>query len=67
MIEFSTKMNGTPIRSKPSEEGNGGSDMGLCISLRKGIDAFWKKRGMSGNADYTYYSKTKCKTPTTKS
>jgi hypothetical protein len=58
MIEFSKKMNGTPLRSKPSEEGHGGSDMGLCIAMRRGIAEFWKKRGMSGDADYSHYSKS---------
>ena len=61
MIEFSRKMNGTPLRAKPSEEGHGGSDMGLCIALRRGIAEFWKKRGMSGEADYSHYSKSKPK------
>jgi len=56
MIEFAVKKNGSPIICKPSEEGHGGSDMGLGTSMRAGIDAFWKKRGLSGNADYTYYA-----------
>jgi len=57
MIEMSRKMNGKPITSRPSEEGHGGSDMGLCIGMRRGIENFWKKRGLSGAADYSSYSK----------
>jgi hypothetical protein len=59
MIEFSRKMNGTPLRSKPSEEGHGGSDMGLCIAMRRGIEEFWRKRGMSGNAEFSHYQNNK--------
>jgi len=32
--------------------------MGLCIAMRRGIAEFWKKRGMSGDADYSHYSKS---------
>jgi hypothetical protein len=62
MIEFSRKMNGTPLRARPSDEGHGGSDMGLCIQMRRGIEEFWKKRGMSGLSERNPYSKYKPKT-----
>ena len=60
-MEFSQKKNGSALNIAKADEGNGSSDMGLCIDMRRGIDRFWKKRGLSGDCEFSSYKRTENK------